>query len=172
MRSDPVAKNSVRCEINTMLALYDDSASSKPLCPVAGFLQWDRDKSQMLIALIGATGKPGHWHGRLPEPAQIEDMSIEKGSPRAETESAEDERESTPDGQPADDKQAGEQKTGPDNVTFQYHAESQILEIGVQAFPAEADQTPAELARHFFPGLPQRRPNADSILLLRFNAHK
>jgi hypothetical protein len=160
LRSDPGSKKNLRCEINAIFALCADAGPNRQLGSVAGYAQWDKGKTNLLVALLGVADKPGQWHGRLPMPVQIEKMSIDAviaDKERGEKSEANEKKEKKP--------------TGSDNVTYRYHPESQILEIGMGEFP-EMDQKSLEWARSMFPGLPPCRSDTESLLLLRFSTRQ
>lgn len=112
---DPGAKGDLTFEFNGFLAISDTPCKGEQPRLTEGHAFFNNDNTELLIYLQGESGKPGHWHCRLPFPVMIDEVIQVNISPLAKANETDIERFP---------------------FSFNYSKSSQIIEIAIEAFPS------------------------------------
>jgi hypothetical protein len=133
--SDPEIASGIGLEFNGFVGLSDQDEKGQELSPVRAQMRLNEKESELLIALYGESGRPAYWHGRLPDPVEIEKVTLSDDSAVM-----------------CGLAKKGEQAEGDIGCRYEYNKKSQVLQVAIVSFPAAS--SPSVLsAQQAFPGL-------------------
>lgn len=119
---DPNMKNDATFEFNGFLALSDRSEDGANETTTTGDIVFNTDRSEMTVYLQGESGKPGHWHCRLPFPVNLGELVLQNS------------------------------RSSDYPFKINYHEKAQIIEITITTMPPVSTAPETQEIRSYFKG--------------------